>query len=197
MNLKENKAITLSLIEEFNPENEYLTDGEDIKIRLNRIYNACMMNIARSKRIEKSYTFDDFLSSENDYYEEFDLPNDCYIIKDIIIQNTENNSIRGNEADYYRIEKKIYINTKINGIPILRYYAYPKEIKENEDEEKYKFNLDLDVQYLLPYAVASDVLKIDRSADYTAFENKYRTELQSLVTIKESPRTFINGGYNI
>jgi hypothetical protein len=49
MNLKENKKITLSLIEEFNPNSEYLTDDEDIRVRLRSIYNVCMMNLSRAK----------------------------------------------------------------------------------------------------------------------------------------------------
>ena len=58
--------------------------------------------------------------------------------------------------------------------------------------EKYKFDIDLDTQNLLPYAVASDILKSDRSVDYTAFENKYRTELSALNTQKEEMQVFIS-----
>lgn len=197
MNLKESKCITLALIEEFNPDSEYLTDDDDIQVRLNRIYNACMMSIARNKRIEKTYTFEDFEKTSEDFYQEFDIPSNCYIIKDIILQDEKTNSIRGNQVDYYRIGKKLYINSNTNGTPILRYYAYPKEIKETDTDEKYKFDLDLDVQYLLPYAVASDILKTDKASDYTAFENKYRMELSSLIMSKEEAKTFVTGGYNI
>lgn len=196
MNLKENKKITLSLIEEFNPESEYLTDDEDIRNRIRSIYNTCMMNIARAKRIEKTYTFEKE-DSDTDFYQAFGIPSNCYVIRDIIVQDPETNAIRDNQADYYRLGKELYINTKIKGTHILRYYAYPKEIKEDVEDEDYKFDIDLDIQYLLPYAVASDILKTDTSADYTAFENKYRTELNSLAVNKEEMQVYINNTLNI
>ena len=40
--------------------------------------------------------------------------------------------------------------------------------------------------------MASDILKIDRSVDYTSFENKYRTELSALNPQKEEMQVFIN-----
>lgn len=200
MNYLDNKKITLSLIEEFNPDSEFLTDDSDIQTRLVSIYNTCLMNIARLKRVEKDYTFDDKEETENDNFQEFDLPSDVYVIKDIIVQDSDTNNIRGNQADYYRVGKKLYINTKIKGTHILRYYGYPKEIPsdiEEKGEDTYKFDIDKDIQYLLPYAVASDILKIDKSVDYTAFENKYRMELQSLFSGKEEMHVHIDGGYDI
>lgn len=197
MNLKENKIITLGLIEEFSPNSEFLTDDTDIKEKINGVYNACLMNIARNKRIEKTFVFEDKEDSQSDYYQEFDLPSDCYIIRDIIVQDTQTNGIRNMQGDYYRLGKQIYINTKIKGNHILRYYAYPKEIKSDEIDEKYRFDIDRDIQYLLPYAVASDILKMDRSSDYTAFENKYRTELSSLSVNKEEMQVYISSDIDI
>ena len=198
MNLKENKIITLSLIEEYNPESDFLSDDEDIIARLNSIYNACLTNLARQKRIEKFYTYDDLDETDTDYYEEVSLPADYYMIKGITVKDRETNAIKGTQPDYYREGNKLFINTKTKGIHTLNYYAYPKAIKPDEDDEKYKFDIDLDVQYLLPYAVASDILKSDRSVDYTSFENKYRTELSALNPQKEEMQVFIsNNGIDI
>ena len=197
MNLKENKKLTLALIEEFNPDNPYLTDDEDIQARLNSIYNACLTNLARQKRIEKNYIFEDRAESDDTYYEEFDLPSDLYMIKDMVVQDLDTNSIKDIQSDWYRLKNKVYINAQIKGNAILRYYAYPKEIKTEEDDERYKFDIDRDIQYVLPYAVASDILKSDRSVDYTAFENKYRTELSSLNPQKEEMQVFVSGGLDI
>lgn len=192
MNLKENKILTLALIEEYNPDSDFLSDDEDIIARLNSIYNACLMNLARQKRIEKFYTYEDRTETDTDYYEEFSLPTDWYMIKSMTVKDPETNAIKGTQADYYREGNKIFINSKTKGTHVLNYYAYPKQIKPDEDDEKYKFDIDLDTQYLLPYAVASDILKSDRSVDYTAFENKYRTELSALNTQKEEMQVFIN-----
>lgn len=192
MNLKENKIITLALIEEYNPESDYLSDDEDIVARLNSIYNTCLTNLARQKRIEKTYTFDDLPETETDYYEEVSLPADYYMVKSIVVKDRETNAIKGTQPDFYREVNKLFINTKTKGLHVLHYYAYPKRIKLDEDDEKYKFDIDLDTQNLLPYAVASDILKSDRSVDYTAFENKYRTELSALNTQKEEMQVFIS-----
>ena len=192
MNLKENKILTLALIEEYNPDSDYLSDDEDIIARLNSIYNACLMNLARQKRIEKFYTYDDRTETDTDYYEEFSLPTDWYMIKTMTVKDPETNAIKGTQADYYREGNKLFINSKTKGTHVLNYYAYPKLIKADEDDEKYKFDIDQDIQFLLPYAVASDILKSDRSVDYTAFENKYRTELSALNPQKEEMQVFIN-----
>jgi hypothetical protein len=114
------------------------------------------------------------------------------MIKGITVKDRETNAIKGIQPDYYREGNKLFINTKTKGLHTLCYYAYPKLIKPDEDEEKYKFDIDQDIQYLLPYAVASDILKIDRSVDYTSFENKYRTELSALNPQKEEMQVFIN-----
>ena len=192
MNLRENKILTLALIEEYNPDSDFLSDDEDIIARLNSIYNACLNNIARQKRIEKFYNYEDLPETDTDYYEEVSLPADCYMIKGITVKDRETNAIKGIQPDYYREGNKLFINTKTKGLHTLCYYAYPKLIKPDEDEEKYKFDIDQDIQYLLPYAVASDILKIDRSVDYTSFENKYRTELSALNPQKEEMQVFIN-----
>ena len=40
---------------------------------------------------------------------------------------------------------------------------------------------------ILPYAVANDILKVDPSADYTAFLNEYKRKKEELDTRKEIP----------
>ena len=115
MNLKENKILTLALIEEYNPDSDYLSDDEDIIARLNSIYNACLMNLARQKRIEKFYTYDDRTETDTDYYEEFSLPTDWYMIKTMTVKDPETNAIKGTQADYYREGNKLFINSKTKG----------------------------------------------------------------------------------
>ena len=195
MNLKENKILTLALIEEYNPDSDFLSDDEDIIARINSIYNACLMNLATTiRKIQRTYTYDELEKTETDYYEEVSIPQDCYMIRDIIVKDRETNAIKGIQADYQRQDDKtLLINCKTDGVHILRYYAYPKHIPlDLKDDEKYKFDIDQELQYVLPYAVASDILKSDRSVDYTAFENKYRTELSRLTPQKEEMQVFIN-----
>ena len=53
MTLNENKKITLALIEEYSPNNEYLTEDEDIANRLNLVYAPNYQEISQIKRILK------------------------------------------------------------------------------------------------------------------------------------------------
>ncbi len=196
MKLKENKKIALSLIEEFSQDSEYLTQDEDIRNRLNHIYNTCQNNLARIKKITKIKDLEFERSSEEKYIK-IELPDDMYKFKNIIVLDEKTNSPKMNIAKYNFVGDDIYVDISTEGKHILEYYAYPKQITYETDDEEYELEIDADAQNLLPYAVASDILKTDLSADYTAFENKYRYELQSLdPNKKEMTLNIEEGDYN-
>jgi len=94
-------------------------------------------------------------------------------------------------AEYYTINKKIYLNDNIPGSTILEYYKYPQDINEETMDDFY-LELDNDAQALLPYKVADDILKTDPSADYTAFATEYQRKLQLLDTRKNIPTVVLN-----
>ena len=54
--------------------------------------------------------------------------------------------------------------------------------------------LDQDAQMILPYAVANDILKVDPSADYSAFLSEYQRKKQNLDTRRELPSVVVEGG---
>ena len=53
MTLLELKKKVLGLIEELNPESEYLTDDPDIATKINDVINMVMFELARLKKIPK------------------------------------------------------------------------------------------------------------------------------------------------
>ena len=57
MNLKEMLSDTLALIEEINPESEYLTDDPDIQAKIKSVTNHIMYEMARFKKIPKYVEF--------------------------------------------------------------------------------------------------------------------------------------------
>jgi hypothetical protein len=193
MTLGENKKITLGLIEEYSKANPKLTDDEDISTRLNFVYATNYQELSEKKRILKTKVLKE-ISDEvvESGYTEYTLPSSMYQMKNIIALDENNNKVN---TDYYTVgKKKIYINNDSNYQYILEYYAYPTVIEEDTDDD-FVLELDQDVLMILPYMVASDILKTDPSADYTAFEVEYRRKLEQLNTSLSTPRATIKQNY--
>ncbi len=193
MTLGENKKITLGLIEEYSKANPKLTEDEDISTRLNFVYATNYQELSEKKRILKTKVLKE-ISDEavESGYTEYTLPSSMYQMKNIIALDENNNKVN---TDYYTVGKrKIYINNDSNYQYILEYYAYPTVIEEDTDDD-FVLELDQDVLMILPYMVASDILKTDPSADYTAFEVEYRRKLEQLNTSLSTPRATIKQNY--
>lgn len=190
MTLAENKKITLALIEEYSSKNLFLTDDEDIAKRLNFIYATNYQELSQIKKIIKTKIIKEVSGKVEEGYQEISLPSNMYQIKRLIALDDKNQEM---EADFKVIGKKIYINKKIDANYILEYYMYPTLISEDTDDD---FNLEIeqDVQMILPYAVANDILKVDPSSDYSAFLNEYNRKIQSLDTRKEIPSISVEEG---
>lgn len=193
MTLGENKKIVLGLIEEYSNTNPKMTDDEDIALRLNLVYATSYQELSEEKRIIKTKTLKE-ISDETveSGYTEYTLPSNMYQMKNVIALDENNNIVN---ADYYTIgKKKIYINNDSNYQYILEYYAYPTVITEETDDD-FVLELDQDVQMILPYMVASDILKTDPSADYTAFLAEYRRKLDKLNTSLTTPKVIVRQNY--
>ena len=176
MTLEENKKITLALIEEYSPTNEYLTDDEDIATRLNLVYAPAYQELSQRKRILKTKVLREITGETGEGYEEMSLPSNMYQLAQVVALDSNNKEV---QADYRTIGNKIYISKEIDAKYILEYYMYPSVITTNTSDN---FNLELeqDAQMLLPYLVANDILKVDPSSDYTAFSQEYQRKLELL-----------------
>ena len=184
MTYGENKKITLALIEEYSPNMNEKTEDEDIALRLPFLYNLAYKELAMTKKIVATKTYSEIPDEQKqDRYTPYNLPSDLYQIKNVVTLDEDNKPIN---ADYYIIQNKIYINDNSNGKTVLEYYKYPQEINEDTTDDFY-LEIDEDVQGILPYKVADDILKTDPSADYTAFATEYQRKLQILDTRKNIP----------
>ena len=181
MTLGENKKITLALIEEYAPNNQYLTDDEDIRARLNLVYAPAYQELSQEKKIIKTKVLKE-ISEDGTGYEEFSSPSDMYQQKRLIAMDEDNNQVA---PDYYTLGKKIYINRASNYKYILEYYVFPTVITEETDND-FQLEIDQDAQMMVPYLVANDILKADPSADYTAFYTEYMRKMQSWDTARSS-----------
>lgn len=176
MTLGENKKITLALIEEYSPTNVYLTDDEDIANRLNLVYAPNYQELSQIKRIIKTKVLREITGQTEKGYEEVSMPSNMYQLIKIVALDEYNNEV---EADYRTLGNKILISKEKDAKYVLEYYMYPSEINE-ETPDNFYLELDQDAQMLLPYLVANDILKVDPSSDYTAFQAEYRRRLDLL-----------------
>lgn len=190
MTLEENKKIALALIEEYSPNNQMLTDDEDIAKRLNLVYSTNYQELAQTKKIIKTKILKEIKGETAEGYEELSLPSNMYQLKRVIALDENNNEV---EADFKTIGKKIYISKESDAKYILEYYMYPTVINEETDKD-FVLEIDQDVQMILPYAVANDILKVDPSSDYTAFLAEYKRKLEALDTRKAIPSIIAEEG---
>ena len=173
MYLKDLKNIAMQLIDEYS-ESKEPTEDEEIKQKLNGLFNTALFEVAEIKKIEKVFEFknEEVVDEE---YKSIGLPDDFMQEKKLRYFSTNNNSLK-----YYIQKDKLKIHKNCLGKFELEYYAIPEEITEDNAED-YEFELDLDAQMALPYYVASSVLMSDVSANYTAFEAKYNAKIEQLM----------------
>lgn len=190
MTLGENKKIALGLIEEYSKTNTALTDDEDIAMRLNFAYATNYQELSQVKKILKTKILKEISGETSEGYEECPLPMNMYQLKRVIALDAQNNI---KQADYYTLGKKIYISNKNDYQYILEFYQYPTVIKE-DTLDSFVLEIDQDAQMILPYAVANDILKVDPSADYTAFLSEYQRRKENLDTRREIPSIIVEEG---
>lgn len=195
MTLEENIKIVLSLIDEYAPKSANLyTEDEDIQNKIKILYNQPYQELSQIKKIKKVKSINKTYADE-EYYREYSMPADMYQLKSVIAQDSDTNKIVS--GDFYCIEnaKKIYINDLSNAIYKIEYYAKPGTINE-ETENDFELEIDQDVQNILPYKVADNLLKSDPSADYTAFRQAYEDALNKLDTRSVLPNAVIESEYD-
>ena len=164
MTLREMKDRVLSLIEEINPESEYLTDDPDIQEKINYVIDMKQHELARVKRLAASETINVSENEQLDLYDEFD---DFYKLSNIT------------GVSYTLFENLVTFNG--DGEAVINYWRYPKLITKETDMDKYKMELSRDVLEIMPYGVAADILKSDVSAQYgRVYEQAYQQALQIL-----------------
>ena len=176
MTLGENKKIALALIEEYVKTNEKLTDDTDIQDRINLLYAPAYQELSQVKKILKTKTIREMPSEEAEGYDEITLPSNLYQLRKVVAWNENGEDVA---TDYKELGNKLYISRKSMAQYRIEYYAYPTQITENTSD-KFMLELDPDVEMILPYQVANDILKVDPSADYTAFLAEYQRKIQAL-----------------
>lgn len=179
MTLEEMKIKVYSLIEEYNEEEEDLTEDPDLALKMNHVINQIQNELARFKKIPAVAT------REVTEGEELSLSR---IDKDIY----QLNIIKGVDADV--IGDTVIFNE--SGTARIFYYVYPEQINE-DTEDDFKFDLSTDVLEVMPYGIAGDLLKSDVSSNYGAvYTARYREMINELDPRYSMGSVYISEGIN-
>lgn len=183
----EMKKRVLALIEEVNPDSEYLTDDPDIQAKSDYVTNQIMFELARLKKIPKYFemtvsagdilTFAEF--EQECGYEIYQLKNICGVAFTPKADGTVFKMLEG-------------------GVAEVEVYVYPEAITEKTKDKAYEFELSNDVLNIMPYGIAADLLKSDVSAEYgKIYADRYEAMKQMLDPRYQTTMVTIEGGYDI
>jgi hypothetical protein len=169
MTLEEMKKKALSLIEEVNPDSEFLTDDPDIATKFNDVANQIMYELARMKKIPKYVEME---VSEGDLIDFAAIEKKCgYEVYQISMVSGVRCAPKANGAVMKILE---------SGTAEIDIFVYPERITD-KTSGSYEFELSADVLEIMPYGIAGDLLKSDVSAEYgTVYAQRYESMLQRL-----------------
>jgi hypothetical protein len=187
MTLEEFKKKVLGLIEEVSPTNENLTEDPDIATKIHDVINQVMFEMARMKKLPKyveiAVTEGDIVTFEQieseSGYEVYQLANVGGVRFEMKAQGT-------------------VIKVKESGTMEVEFYAYPERITEKTKISSYEFELSNDVLEIMPYGVAGDLLKSDKSTEYgNIYAERYETMKRELDPRYNMGSIYFDGGVTI
>lgn len=186
MTLTEMDKKVLALIEELNPDSEYLTDDPDIAAKKNYVTNQIMFEMARIKKIPKYVEME---VSKGDIVQFSDIEAACgYEIY-------QRGLVRG-VAFAERADGTV-LKILESGTAEIDVYVYPERITE-KTKGSYEFELSPDVLEIMPYGIAADLLKSDVSTEYgSIYATRYETMLQRLDPRHQMPSITFEGGVTV
>lgn len=187
MTLLELKKKVLGMIEELNPDSEYLTDDPDIATKINEVINQVMFELVRMKKIPKYVELE---VSEGDVLEFADIEKKCgYEIYQVSNICGVLYTPKANGTVFKMME---------SGTAEIDCYVYPERITEKTKDKAYEFELSADLMEIMPYGVAGDLLKSDVSAEYgNVYSARYELMLQRLDPRYQMTAVYIDGGIEI
>lgn len=187
MTLKEQKYKILSLIEELNPEHEYLTEDPDISAKINSVINQVQNELSRLKKIPAKYEYDTTLGK-------ILLLKDIPSMYQINKLSTTKYEVKG--------DLEIIFDDDVEENVTIYYYKYPTLIDVIIDsaetskkiDEEYKFEIADDLLEILPYGVAADLLKNDMISNYGKYYYERYNEMKQMIDPRFTPGLVVAEG---
>jgi hypothetical protein len=183
MTLGEMKKKTLGLIEELNPESEFLTDDPDISAKHNDVVNQVQFELAREKKIPRYVEME---VREGDLIDFTAIKEKCG--KDVYQLCT----VVG-VKHLYKASGTV-LKVLEDGVIEIDCYVYPERITA-ETPDSHEFELPADLLEIMPYGVAADLLKSDVSTEYgSIYAARYEAMKQALDPRYALTTVYIEGG---
>ena len=179
------KKKVYGMIEELNPDSDYLTDDPDLSTKYNDVCNQVMFELARIKKIPRYIELEvrsgDILTFED---LEAECGNEIYQIAKVEGVN-----------HLYKASGTV-VKVTSDGLAEIDVYVYPERITDSTSDS-YEFELSPDVLEIMPYGIAADLLKSDISAEYgNVYANRFKDMLNSLDPRYMMYSVYIEGGVN-
>lgn len=187
MTLLEMKKKMLGLIEELNPDSEFLTDDPDIATKINDVINQILFELARMKKIPK-YVEIDVKAGELIDYDRIEKESGYEVYQLNLVEGV---------ACEFKAQGTI-IKALENGTMGIDFFIYPERITEKTKAKGYEFELSPDALEIMPYGVAGDLLKSDVSTEYgRIYSERYETMKLQLDPRYNMGSITIEGGVRI
>jgi hypothetical protein len=169
MTLKEMKQKVLALIEELNPQSDFLTDDPDIATKINDVINQVIFELVRMKKLP-GYVEMEVKEGDLITYDDIEKAGK-YAVYQL-------SNVRG--VEYELKAQGTMLKIRESGTAEIEYYKYPETITSTT-KDNYEFELPQDILEIAPYGIAGDLLKSDISTNYGAiYSQRYETMLQRL-----------------
>jgi hypothetical protein len=183
MTLTEMDKKVLSLIEEINPDSEYLTDDPDIQAKIRYVTNQIMYELARIKKIPKYVEID---VTEGDKIDFATIESECgYEVYQIDLVCGVKCASKASGTVLKILE---------SGTAEIDVFVYPERITD-KTKGNYEFELSADALEVMPYGIAADLLKSDVSAEYgTVYATRYESMKQMIDPRYNTGSIYIEGG---
>lgn len=180
----EMKRDVLALIEELNPDSEYLTDDPDISAKIDSVMNHVQNEIARFKHIPRYVEMSVKAGDLVDFEQLANLVgNEIYQIA----------IVRGVKHEY-RAEGTV-VKFLEDGTAEIDVFIYPTQINAKTKDKAHEFELSIDALEIMVYGVAADLLKSDESANYgQIYANRYTDMMERLNSRYAKPTITVEGG---
>lgn len=182
MTLEEMIKKVLGLIEELNPNSEYLTDDPDIATKIKDVINQIMFEMIRLKKLPG---YVEIPVEKGDLIEFADIEKagkyEVYQIGRV-----------GGVPMEYKASGTI-LKVLEGGIAEIDYYRYPDRIT-SATKGNYEFELPNDVLEIMPYGIAGDLLKSDISTEYGRIYSDRYEELKRMLDSRYNVGSVYFGG---
>lgn len=198
MTAKEMKIKVFSLIEEYYPEQISLADDQDVRYKINGAINQIQMDLMKYKKIPFKYKTT--IKKDNPVLLLNSIPNFYQLNK---IPNVEYEII-GDYEIKFNVEKDTNVEVyyyKLPELMDLTFEATDTKAAEEvsaEYDESFEFELSAELQEIMPYGIAADLLKQDMISSYGKYFYERYLEMKNMIDSRKTISTAtVTGGVDI